>query len=90
MQDRFEQVRRLCAEDDYFWAEQTNLKNEADGLLASTYIPEFEDAVEGERFPGGFPSLWQWTSVPITVDHASGSGTLEGTGVFPDSGRGGE
>ena len=44
------------------------------------YIPEFEDVVEGERLLGCFPSLWQWTPVPVTVDHASGSETLEGTG----------
>ena len=35
-------------EDDYSWAEQTNLKNEADGLLASAYVAEFEDVADGE------------------------------------------
>ena len=43
-------------EDDYSWAEQTILKNNADGLLASAYIPEFEDVADGERLPATFPA----------------------------------
>ena len=63
IQDRLERARHLYVEGDYTWAEYTRIKNETEGLLATAYIPEFDDAVEAGKVLGDFRNLWQCASV---------------------------
>ena len=44
-------------------ADHTKIKNEIDGLLASAYIPEFDDAVEAGKILNDFCTLWRCASV---------------------------
>ena len=63
IQDRLERARRLYVEGDFTWVEYTKIRNETDGLLASAYIPEFDDAVEAGRILNDFRTLWRRASV---------------------------
>ena len=63
IKDRLERARRLYVEGDFTLADYTKIKNEIDGLLASAYIPEFDDAVEAGKILNDFCTLWRCASV---------------------------
>ena len=63
IQGRLERARHLYVEGDITWTEYTKIKNETDGLMASTYIPEYDDVLEAGKLLSDFRELWQCASV---------------------------
>ena len=60
---RLERARHLYVVGDMPWDGYTKIKYETNGLLASAYIPEFDDAVEAGKILSDFRDLWQCASV---------------------------
>ena len=63
IQGRLERARHLYVVGDMPWDEYTKIKYETNGLLASAYIPEFDDVVEAGKILSDFRDLWQCASV---------------------------
>ena len=63
MQGRIERARRLYLDGDLNWQAFTKIKDEAEALLASIYVPEFDDAVEAGQVLNDFGTLWNSASV---------------------------
>ena len=63
VQARLEPARYVYMEGDFTWAGYIKIRNETEGLMTSTYIPEYDDALEAGKLLSDFHGLWQCASV---------------------------
>ena len=63
IEGRMERARKLYLEGDLTWQRFLKIKEEAEGLLATTYLPEFDDAVEAGKILRDFGTFWGAASV---------------------------
>ena len=58
IQGRIERARKLYLDGGLSWQGFTKIKDEAEALLASIYVPEFDDTVEAGQVLSDFGTLW--------------------------------
>ena len=63
IEDKVDRARDLYIEGEISRERFWKIKADAEALLVSAYVPEFDDAVEAARIMADFPSLWESASV---------------------------